>query len=44
MQLKLKDILGALSAVEEDKNIPEDVILDALCEAMAKVLDATVAA
>jgi N utilization substance protein A len=36
MQLKLKDILGALSAVEEDKNIPEDVILDALCEAMAK--------
>ncbi|MCH3961968.1 MAG: transcription termination factor NusA [Solobacterium sp.] len=36
MQLKLKDILGALNAVEEEKNIPEDVILDALCEAMAK--------
>lgn len=36
MQLKLKDILGALSAVEDEKNIPEDVILDALCEAMAK--------
>ena len=36
MQLKLKDILSALNAVEEEKNIPEDVILDALCEAMAK--------
>lgn len=36
MQLKLKDLLGALNAVEEEKNIPEDVILDALCEAMAK--------
>jgi len=35
-QLKLKDILSALNAVEEEKNIPEDVILDALCEAMAK--------
>jgi len=36
MQLELKKILNALSAVEDDKNIPENVILDALCEAMAK--------
>ena len=36
MQLEYKKMLKALSAVEEQRNIPETVILDALKEAMAK--------
>ncbi len=36
MQLEYKKMLKALSAVEEQRNIPESVILDALKEAMAK--------
>ncbi len=36
MELKYKDMIKALNAVEEERNIPADVILDALKEAMAK--------
>jgi len=36
MELKYKDMIKALNAVEEERNIPMDVILDALKEAMAK--------
>lgn len=36
MKLKYKDMIKALNAVEEERNIPEDVIVDALKEAMAK--------
>lgn len=36
MQLDYRKMLKALSAVEEQRNIPETVILDALKEAMAK--------
>ena len=36
MELKYKDMIKALNAVEEERNIPAEVILDALKEAMAK--------
>ena len=36
MKLKYKELLKALNAVEEERNIPEDVVIDALKEAMAK--------
>lgn len=36
MQLEYKKMIKALSAVEEQRNIPEEVILEALKEAMAK--------
>ncbi len=36
MELKYKDMIKALSDIEEERRIPEDVILDALKEAMAK--------
>ncbi len=36
MELKYKDMIKALNAVEEERNIPADVILEALKEAMAK--------
>ena len=36
MKLEYKKMLKALNAVEEERNIPEEVILDALREAMAK--------
>ena len=36
MKLKDKELLKALNAVEEERNIPEDVVIDALKEAMAK--------
>lgn len=36
MELKYKDMVKALNAVEEERNIPVDVIKDALKEAMAK--------
>ena len=36
MELKYKKMIEALNAVEEERNIPADVILDALKEAMAK--------
>ncbi len=36
MELKYKDMVKALNAVEEERNIPVDVIKEALKEAMAK--------
>ena len=36
MELKYKDMIKALNAVEEERNIPADVIIEALKEAMAK--------
>ncbi|MEE3487463.1 MAG: transcription termination factor NusA [Bulleidia sp.] len=36
MKLKYKDMLKALGDIEEERKIPEEVILDALKEAMAK--------
>ena len=36
MELKYKDMIKALNAVEEERNIPADVIISALKEAMAK--------
>lgn len=36
MKLEYKKMMKALAGVEEQRSIPEDVILDALCEAMAK--------
>lgn len=36
MELKYKDMIKALNAVEEERNIPANVVLDALKEAMAR--------
>jgi N utilization substance protein A len=36
MELKYKDMIKALNAIEEERKIPEEVVLDALKEAMAK--------
>ena len=36
MELKYKDMIKALNAIEDERKIPEDVVLDALKEAMAK--------
>lgn len=36
MELKYKEMIKALNAVEEERNIPADVIINALKEAMAK--------
>lgn len=36
MELKYKDMIKALNAVEEERKIPADVIIEALKEAMAK--------
>ena len=36
MELKYKEMIKALNAVEEERNIPADVIISALKEAMAK--------
>ncbi|MEE1334209.1 MAG: NusA N-terminal domain-containing protein, partial [Erysipelotrichaceae bacterium] len=36
MEIKYKDMIKAFDVIEEEKHISEDVIKDALCEAMAK--------
>ncbi|NCB33871.1 MAG: transcription termination/antitermination protein NusA, partial [Erysipelotrichia bacterium] len=36
MELKYKDMIKALSDIEEERRIPEEVVLEALKEAMAK--------
>lgn len=36
MELKYKDMIKALNAIEDERKIPEEVIIDALKEAMAK--------
>ena len=36
MELKYKDMIKALNAIEDERKIPESVVLDALKEAMAK--------
>ena len=36
MELKYKDMIKALNAVEEERKIPAEVIIEALKEAMAK--------
>lgn len=36
MKLKYKDMIKALTAIEDERNVPEEVILEALKEAMAK--------
>ena len=36
MELKYKDMIRALNAIEDERKIPEEVVLDALKEAMAK--------
>ncbi|MBE6117559.1 MAG: transcription termination/antitermination protein NusA, partial [Erysipelotrichaceae bacterium] len=36
MELKYKDMLAALDAIETERRIPEEVVLDALKEAMCK--------
>ena len=36
MKLKYKDLIKALTAIEDERNVPESVILEALKEAMSK--------
>lgn len=36
MELKYKDMIKALGSIEEEHNISEEIVIDALCEAMAK--------
>ena len=36
MELKYKDMIKAMNAVEEERNIPADVVIEALKEAMAR--------
>ena len=36
MELKYKDMIKALGSIEEEHNISQDIVTDALCEALAK--------
>ena len=36
MKLKYKDLIKALNAIEDERRVPEEVVLEALKEAMSK--------